>query len=86
MQIILGSSQHTEKADAYSGLVPWIGEGLLTSNGNKWRSHRKLLTPTFHLRFLKHFDLIVFVKKLLENKRPVEVHSFLSLCTLDIIC
>ncbi|KAK3923209.1 Cytochrome P450 4C1 [Frankliniella fusca] len=92
LEILLSSSKHIEKSELYALLNPWIGEGLLTSTGKKWHTRRKLLTPTFHFRILDQFVEVfnrsgdLFVKKLLENKEAVNVHSLLTLCTLDIIC
>lgn len=45
---ILRRSQHLEKSKLYDFFHPWLKTGLLTSYGDKWKSRRKLLTPTFH--------------------------------------
>lgn len=53
---------------------------------------RKLLTPTFHFRILDQFVEVfnrngsTLVDKLLQKKDATNVHSDITLCTLDIIC
>ncbi|KAK6324938.1 hypothetical protein J4Q44_G00042800 [Coregonus suidteri] len=83
-----------DKAYAYKFLQPWLGTGLLTSTGNKWRRRRKLLTPTFHFSILTEFLEVmneqaeVLVEKLdkVAGKGPFNCFNHVTLCALDIIC
>ncbi|XP_054715982.1 cytochrome P450 4V2-like [Uloborus diversus] len=83
-----------EKSWSYKWLHPWLGTGLLTSHGSKWKSRRKLLTPSFHFDILKDFlpvfneqsmSLVQLLKA--ETKKPwTDIIMPITLCTLDIIC
>ncbi|KFM77146.1 Cytochrome P450 4V2, partial [Stegodyphus mimosarum] len=70
MEEILSSSVSLEKSFEYSFLHQWLGRGLLTSTGLKWKSRRRLLTPSFHFRILEDFlpvfnnQATVLVKKI----------------------
>lgn len=90
---ILTSNVNLNKADAYKYIHPWLGRGLLTSTGNKWRARRKLLTPAFHFKILEDFLPIfnqqteVLVNKLGEaNRETVDITKYITTCALDIIC
>ncbi|XP_028667984.1 cytochrome P450 4A6-like [Erpetoichthys calabaricus] len=87
----------TEPKDgvSYTFLIPWIGEGLLVSDGSKWFKHRRLLTPGFHYDILKPYVKVmgdsvnVLLKKLekiaTSSDESVEIFQHISLLTLDII-
>jgi cytochrome P450 family 4 subfamily B polypeptide 1 len=34
-------------------LIPWLGEGILVSNGQRWARTRRLVTPSFHFDMLR---------------------------------
>ncbi|XP_050678949.1 cytochrome P450 4C1-like isoform X1 [Leptidea sinapis] len=69
IEAVLTDPDLITKGVSYDYLVPWLGDGLLTSTGEKWRLHRKLLIPAFHFNLLQSF-LPVFLKnqKILEDK------------------
>ncbi|XP_069487647.1 cytochrome P450 4V2-like isoform X2 [Ambystoma mexicanum] len=82
-----------DKAYVYRFLHPWLGTGLLTSTGEKWRSRRKMLTPSFHFAILEEFlGVMNEQSKILVNKleQHVDKEAFncfmdVTLCALDII-
>ncbi|KFQ21330.1 Cytochrome P450 4V2, partial [Merops nubicus] len=94
VEAILNSSKHIEKSYLYTFLQPWLGTGLLTSTGGKWRSRRKMITPTFHFTILTDFlDVMneqgsILVEKLEKHvdKESFDVFPDITLCALDIIC
>ncbi|NXU83422.1 CP4V2 protein, partial [Xiphorhynchus elegans] len=94
VEVILNSSKHIEKSYLYDFLHPWLGTGLLTSTGEKWRSRRKMITPTFHFSILNDFLEVmneqgsILVEKLEKHvdKEPFDVFLDITLCALDIIC
>ncbi|XP_058145994.1 cytochrome P450 4V2 [Dasypus novemcinctus] len=94
VEVILTSSKQIDKSSMYQFLQPWLGLGLLTSTGNKWRTRRKMLTPTFHFTILENFlDVMneqanVLVKKFEKhvNQEAFDCFFDVTLCTLDIIC
>ncbi|KAJ8320730.1 hypothetical protein KUTeg_002317 [Tegillarca granosa] len=78
----------------YRELLPWIGEGLLVANGNRWSRSRRLLTPAFHFDILKPYttvynesaeQLIEQVSKYADTGESFELFQVISSCTLDVI-
>lgn len=78
----------------YRLLMPWLGEGLLIAEGNKWYRNRHLLTPAFHFAILKPYVAVynTAVKGLIgkwlaasAKNKPVLLFDSLSLMSLDII-
>ncbi|XP_031342172.1 uncharacterized protein LOC116170124 [Photinus pyralis] len=93
-EFVLSSTSIIDKSYEYSFFHDWLGTGLLTSTGQKWKSQRKLLTPAFHFQILEKYikifnrqsnTLIDMLKPKVENG-PFDVFPLVTLCTLDIIC
>ncbi|XP_054714947.1 cytochrome P450 4V2-like [Uloborus diversus] len=91
---VICGTKMMEKGWVYKWLHPWLGTGLLTSHGGKWKSRRKLLTPSFHFDILKDFlpvfdeqsrQLVIKLKQ--ETANPwTDIVLPVTLCSLDIIC
>uniref|UniRef100_A0AAG5CW78 Cytochrome P450 n=1 Tax=Anopheles atroparvus TaxID=41427 RepID=A0AAG5CW78_ANOAO len=95
VEVILSSNKYIDKSVEYNYIRPWLGEGLLTSTGRKWHSHRKVITPTFHFKILEQFVEIfdqqssTFVKVLkpyAESGKSFDIFPQVTLCALDVIC
>nr|CAX94851.1 CYP4L18 protein [Cnaphalocrocis medinalis] len=90
-EAVLTSNELITKGNSYTFLQPWLGNGLLTSTGQKWKAHRKFLTPAFHFNILQNF-LPIFCKngRVLRNKlsgladgSSVDIFPILALLALD---
>jgi len=86
-------SSNTPKARfVYDFVRPWVGDGLLTSEGKKWKRQRKLITPAFHFNILKQYTKtfndcadVMLDKFSGMTSQSIEVSSHLNLLTLDAI-
>ncbi|XP_032665437.1 cytochrome P450 4g15 [Odontomachus brunneus] len=92
VEIVLSSHIYLDKSTEYHFFKPWLGNGLLISTGQKWRAHRKLIAPTFHLNVLKSFiDLFnansraVVEKMRKEGDKEFDCHDYMSECTVEIL-
>ncbi|XP_028969051.1 cytochrome P450 4c3-like [Galendromus occidentalis] len=88
----LNNSINISKGHAYNLLLPWLGEGLLTSSGKKWKTRRRLLTPAFHFQILDEFSLVInrqaqiFVEQMSKKSRDDDILPYVAAATLDIVC
>ena len=94
-EVVLKNSTHLTKSTFYSFLHEWLGTGLLTSDGTKWKTRRRSLTPSFHFGILVSFvEMIENEAKLLVEKlrdfadtgKAVDIQTPVSLAALDVIC
>jgi cytochrome P450 family 4 len=92
VEVILNSQAHIDKSEEYDFFKPWLGNGLLISTGEKWKTHRKLIAPAFHMNILKSFmptfnnnSKRVVEKLRLEKNKEFDCHDQLSEATVDIL-
>lgn len=95
IELVLNSqTKNVSKSNFYDILMPFLGDGLLLSKGQKWHNRRKALTPAFHFKILEKFikifennsQILVNQLKPKADGQMVDMHNYISLTTLDIIC
>lgn len=91
LQIILSSKKHTNKVFFYRLMHNFLGNGLITSSGEKWSTHRKLIQPTFHLSILEKF-IGTFVSAteasfsmLDPSQSEINIVKFVNNCVINIL-
>ncbi|XP_060535218.1 cytochrome P450 4C1-like [Cylas formicarius] len=92
-ELFLKSNVNINKGMIYRYFEPWLGTGLLTGGGNKWRTHRKLITPAFHFSILDKFaeifaeraDDLVHILEDKVGKGYFDINPYVTKCALDII-
>lgn len=96
-EVLLSSNSLITKSIQYKFLMPWLGTGLLTSRGEKWRQRRKLLTPSFHFKILENFvpimagqmeQLVTILNSTIDKKQGLveDLSKLMLMCALDVIC
>lgn len=97
-EIVFSSNILINKANQYDFFLDWLGDGLLNSSGLKWKSRRKMLTPSFHFNILEDFVPTMRTNtktmiRLMEEARIAspegkihDVSDFILKAALDIIC
>lgn len=92
VEAVLNNSKNLKKGPLYDLITPWLGRGLLTSDGSEWKARRKLLTSSFHFKILQAFcveinkQASVFVD-CISRKAPNEnLAPYIDAFTLDVVC
>ena len=92
---ILSSQRLLRKSFVYTFLHEWLGTGLLTSHGKKWKTRRRIITPSFHFSILNHFaelfekhalNLIERMSASTDTKEAIDIQKLVSATTLEAIC
>ncbi|XP_073836385.1 cytochrome P450 4d8-like isoform X1 [Musca autumnalis] len=93
-QQILATPTQISKSCLYTILKQWLGTGLLMSDGQKWHTRRKIITPTFHFtileQFIEVFDrqstvLLDCLAERADGKTPFDIMPYICSAAMDII-
>ncbi|CAN7996056.1 unnamed protein product [Ixodes hexagonus] len=90
---ILNNQKTMEKSFNYKLLHSWLGTGLLTSSGAKWKKRRRLLTPAFHFRILENFvaPMNQHARNMVQSLRQhsgndeTDIVPYSAACTLEVL-
>ncbi|KAH8371755.1 hypothetical protein KR093_008783, partial [Drosophila rubida] len=93
LQVILSSKKHTNKAFFYRLMHNFLGEGLITSSGPKWKAHRKLIQPAFHHNLIEKFiDTFVDASQSLSERlnasaldTEINIARYVNNCVMDLL-
>ncbi|WP_158975557.1 cytochrome P450 [Cellulophaga sp. L1A9] len=71
-------------------LAKYIGHGILTSNGEHWRTHRRMVQPAFHKKKLRNLMGTIREAILLEIKdlpiaEPIDVYPIMSNLAFQVV-
>ncbi|CAH1400217.1 unnamed protein product [Nezara viridula] len=91
--ILTSHTNITKGRFEWSFFKPMFRDGVIISEGEKWRTRRKILEPSFHFKILKRSIESVaryaeeYVSNLLNSEgKPTEIEDMIYLLTLKIIC
>ncbi|CAF1200926.1 unnamed protein product [Rotaria sordida] len=97
LEIFLAAgSKHLTKSPDYTLLDDWLKTGLLITSGKKWKTRRRIITPSFHNSSLLANCIDIFNEQLniglkhfqtLANQQvETDLYPLISAWTLDVIC
>ncbi|XP_050086154.1 cytochrome P450 4d1 [Anopheles aquasalis] len=94
IEVLLSSPKYISKSGEYDFIKPWLGDGLLISDGRKWQARRKVITPSFHFKILDQFveifdhqgsTLVDILHLFAKSGETFDVFPLVTLYALDVI-
>ncbi|MFY0675516.1 MAG: cytochrome P450 [Bacteroidia bacterium] len=88
--VLQKNNKNYEKSFAYKGLKEFLGNGLLTAEGDEWLKNRRKLQPAFHQKEIAKMQMAmqaVIDKKLQETtlKKSIDLQKLFLEWTRDIL-
>jgi cytochrome P450 len=92
--VLESNHRNYRKSDRYAELEPFLGKGLLTSEGDEWRRQRRRAQPTFNHKRLPHLaeTMVAEARKRLErwdilerSGAPFDVQMEMMALTLSVV-
>ncbi|XP_030766169.1 probable cytochrome P450 4aa1 [Sitophilus oryzae] len=90
LKIILSNSKASEKNFLYCIMHTFIGDGLITNNGGKWKQNRRLVQHYFQIHYIEnYFDIFANISQEftanLSTKKCVKITEFVNSLVLNIL-
>ncbi|XKL62378.1 hypothetical protein PGB90_002211 [Kerria lacca] len=94
-KVLLSRSRNLNKPKPYQTLVPLLGsKGLITSDADTWKIHRKKMSSSFHVKILENsVSMMVDNARLLNehikkvvHQPDVNIRNYVDKFVLDILC
>ncbi|XP_044733712.1 cytochrome P450 4C1-like [Chrysoperla carnea] len=94
LEVVLSDTVNIKKDHTYSFIEPFLGQGLISNSGSLWKTHRRLIIPTFTSKTLRYYvesfnthakTLVEKLQPIAERKETVNIIDPLNLCTVDIV-
>lgn len=91
IQKILASKVHIDKSPMYNIMKSYMGDSIVSANGDAWHAKRKILNPFFHLSVIER--LFGYMSEgghqlcdvLAEQAEGVNITSYLNNCVDKIL-
>jgi cytochrome P450 len=89
-EILITKYHNFHKSKDYRALRPWVGSGLLTSEGEFWRRQRRLAQPAFHRERIAAYGrlMVEHTERMLQGWQAGEtrdIHREMMQLTLGIV-
>nr|XP_032512374.1 cytochrome P450 4d2-like [Danaus plexippus plexippus]DAB41764.1 TPA_inf: cytochrome P450 CYP405A7 [Danaus plexippus] len=87
-------SELSKPLERNTAIKPFFGNSVSSSDGERWKSTRKLMTPSFHFKTLEkrvmdinnHCDNLFNILDVFQGRSSVNLYTYLRPYMFDILC